>query len=424
MTPAPSSDRSIAASRALDAAIRADYGRILATLIRVTGDVDRAQDAVQEAVVRALDTWPRDGIPDQPRAWLTVTARRCAIDVARREASRDHRQRQAVREMQSEPELPPESVVRDDLLRLVFTCCHPALGLEAQVALSLRTLGGLSTAEVARVLLLPEATVAKRLTRAKQKIAAARIPYHVPADAELPARLAGVLATVYLMFTEGYAAGSGETLVRADLADQAVRLGTLVHDLMPDEPGATGLLALMLLQDARRETRVDDQGIPLVLADQDRSRWDRAAIDRGVRLVGDGLRRTADVPDPYVVQAAVAACHVLAPAYEQTDWDAVIGWYDVLLTLTDSPAARLGRAGAVAERDGAAAGLLEVDSIDGLDTHAWWHAARAELLVRLGRWPEAVAAIDRARACGLAPAPLVRLERRLAGAQPPAAPTV
>jgi RNA polymerase sigma factor (sigma-70 family) len=402
-------------SRALDAAVRADYGRILATLIRTTGDVDRAEDAVHDAVVRALSSWSRSGIPAEPRAWLTVTARRCAIDVARRESTRDDRQRRAVLEMESEPEVPDESVVRDDLLRLLFTCCHPTLGLDAQVALALRTLGGLSTAEVARVLLLPEATAAKRLTRAKQKIALARIPYRVPADADLPARLAGVLGTVYLMFTEGYSAGSGDAVVRVELADEAIRLGTLVHELMPDEAGATGLLALMVLQDARRATRVDEEGLPRLLSEQDRRQWDAVAIRRGVTLVGEGLRRTAERPDPYVVQAAIAACHALAPDYEQTDWDSVIGWYDVLLGITSSPAARLGRASAVAERDGAVAGLAEVDAITGLDDHVWWHAARVELLVRLDRRADAAAELEKARELGLVSAHARRLKRRLGG---------
>lgn len=400
---------------AVDAAVRADYGRIVATLIRTTGDVDRAQDAVQEAVVRAMSAWERDGVPREPRAWLTVAARRCAIDAARREAVRGDKQRQAVRAMETEPMIPDESTVRDDLLRLVFTCCHPTLNLDAQVALSLRTLCGLSTAEVARVLLLPEATVAKRLTRAKQKIATARIPYRVPSDAELPGRLRGVLATVYLMYTEGYAASSGDAVVRDALVDEALRLAALLHDLMPDEPSATGLLALLLLQDARRSTRTGPDGAALTLADQDRARWDRTAIDRGMDLVADALRRTPGRADAYVTQAAIAACHAMAPSYADTDWDAVIAWYDVLLTVTRSPAARLGRAGAVAERDGPVAGLAAVDAVDGLEGHAWWHASRAELLVRLDRRDEARVALDRACAAGLPEAAVSRLEQRLRG---------
>ena len=400
---------------AVEALIREQYPRILATLIRVTGDVTTAEDAVQDAVVRALQTWPRDGVPPEPRAWLIVTARRCAIDRVRRESARDSKEAEAMWLNEPEPPVPSESMVRDDLLRLVFTCCHPTLSTDAQVALSLRTLGGLSTPEVARAMLVPEATMAKRLTRAKQKIAQAHIPYRVPSDAELPDRLRGVLATVYLVFTEGYAPGSGALPVRADLVDEALRLGRLLHDLMPDEPSVTGLLALMTLQDSRRAARAAADGSAVLLAHQDRSMWDRSEIRTGVELVGEALRRSPDHPDPYVVQAAIAACHALAPRYEETDWTAIISWYDVLLTITATPAARLGRASAIAERDGAAAGLAEVDAIDGLDAHAWWHGSRAELLHRLGRDDEAAAARDRAAALGLNAATLRVLDTSLAG---------
>ena len=381
--------------------MRAEYSRILATLIRVTGDVDIAQDALQDAIVRALATWSTDGVPDEPRAWLTVVARRCAIDRIRRDISRAAKEADAVWLLENEIPEPVESVVRDDLLRLIFTCCHPCLSLEAQVALSLRTLGGLSTPDVARALMVPEATMAKRLTRAKQKIRQARIPYRVPPDDELPARLAGVLSTVYLMFNEGYASGAGEHAVRGALIDESVRIGRLLHTLMPDEASVTGLLALMLLQDSRRQARVDDDGSVILLSDQDRTRWDRTAIHEAVALVGEALRRTPDRPDPYVVQAAIAACHALAPNYEQTDWDAAISWYDVLLTVHDSPVARLGRAAAIAERDGADAGLTEVDAVDGLAGYAWWHASRAELLARLGRAEEASVASGHAVRLGL-----------------------
>ncbi|MDO8307016.1 MAG: sigma-70 family RNA polymerase sigma factor [Actinomycetota bacterium] len=386
---------------AAERAVRSEYARILATLIRVTGDVDLAQDAVQDAVLRALQTWPRDGVPDEPRAWLTVVARRCAIDRIRRDASRQGKEADAVWLLDNALPEPVESVVRDDLLRLVFTCCHPTLSRDAQIALSLRTLGGLSTADVARALLVPEATMAKRLTRAKQKIRQARIPYRVPADDELPARLDGVLSTVYLMFNEGYAAGAGETAMRGPLIDEAVRLGRLLHDLMPDEASVTGLLALMLLQDSRRSARVAADGTVVPLAEQDRGLWDPEAVREGVELVGAALRRTPDRPDPYVVQAAIAACHALAADYEATDWDAVLSWYDVLLTVERTPVARLGRAAAVAERDGPEAGLRAVDAVDGLAGYAWWHASRAELLGRLGRVDEAVAASARAVSLGL-----------------------
>jgi RNA polymerase sigma-70 factor (ECF subfamily) len=386
---------------ALEHQIRGEYPRILATLIRVTGDVSSAEDAVQEAVVRALQSWPRDGVPPEPRAWLIVTARRCAIDRARRESARDVKEAEAMWVNAAGPPAPTDSVVRDDLLRLVFTCCHPSLSPEAQVALSLRTLGGLSTAEVARAMLVTEATMAKRLTRAKQKITQARIPYRIPSDAELPDRLNGVLTTTYLIYNEGYAPSSGSVGIRAELIDEAVRLARLLHELLPDEASVTGLLALMLLQDARRASRVDADGELVLLAAQDRSLWDRRAIRTGVELAGEALRRSTDVPDPYAVQAAIAACHAMAPTYEATDWSAIISWYDVLLTVTPTPAARLGRASAVAERDGAAAGLVEIDAIADLDGHSWTHGARAELLHRLGREDEARAARDLAESHGL-----------------------
>jgi RNA polymerase sigma factor (sigma-70 family) len=392
--------------------VREEGTRVLATLARVTGSIDLAEDAAQDAVVRALETWPRDGVPENPRAWLLVTARRRAVDIIRREARRAGKEAEAT--MFLDPAADPPEVVRDDLLRLVFTCCHPALSLEAQVALALRTLGGLSTAEVARGLLVPEATMAKRLTRAKQKIAQAGIPYRVPPAEQLPARLAGVAATVYLIFNEGYAAGAGADLVRVALTSEAVRLARLLVELMPDEPTALGLLALLLLHDARRGARLDEVGWQVLLADQDRARWDQEAIKEGVELVGRALRRTPDRPDGYVVQAAIAACHALAPSYAETNWGAVISWYDVLLAVRDSPVARLNRAVAVAERDGAAAGLALVDGIGGLDGYPWWHATRAELLRRDGQAAEARDAYDRAIALGLSQPQLAHLRRRLA----------
>ena len=393
---------------------REEYPRILATLIRVTGDVDLAQDAVQDAMVRALETWPRDGIPAEPRAWLTVTARRCAIDRIRRESARSGKEAAAM--WIHEPDDTPvsDSVVRDDLLRLVFTCCHPSLSVEAQVALSLRTLAGLSTAEVARAMLVPEATMSKRLTRAKQKITQARIPYRVPSDAELPDRLRGVLATLYLIFNEGYAPTSGAEVVRAGVIDEAIRLARLLHGLMPDEPSVTGLLALMLLQDSRRAARADASGAAVLLADQDRDLWDRERIRTGVELAGQALRRSPDRPDPYTAQAAIAACHALAPSYDRTDWAAIVSWYDVLLAVHDSPAARLGRASAIAERDGAGAGLAAVDAITGLGGHPWWHGSRAELLHRLGREDEARTARDHAVRTGLNEAQVRLLDLSLA----------
>nr|WP_319463662.1 sigma-70 family RNA polymerase sigma factor [Micromonospora sp. RTP1Z1] len=390
--------------------VREEQTRILATLIRVTGSVDLAEDATQDAVVRALETWPRDGVPENPRAWLLVVARRRAVDLIRREARRAGKEVEAVSLLDPAPE--DLESVRDDLLRLIFTCCHPALSLDVQVALALRTLAGLSTAEVARGLLVPEATMAKRLTRAKQKIAQARIPYRVPAAEELPARLSGVAATVYLIFNEGYAAGAGDDLLRSALTGEAIRLARLLAELMPDEATVLGLLALLLLQDSRRAARTDADGRLLLLAEQDRSRWDPALVTEGVELVGRALRRTPLHPDRYVVQAAIAACHALAPAYDRTPWDAVISWYDVLLAVHDSPVVRLNRAAAVAEWDGPAAGLALVETIDGLAGYPWWHATRAELLRRLDQPAEAAAAYDRALALGMSGPQADHLRRR------------
>jgi RNA polymerase sigma factor (sigma-70 family) len=402
------------AREALVRVVRDEGRRVLATLARTVGDVGLAEDAVQDAVVRALQAWPRDGVPDSPRAWLTVTARRRAVDILRRERGRGAREAAAVELTDPAGDVPPpDSVVRDDLLRLVFTCCHPSLSLEAQVALSLRTLCGLGTAEVARALLVPEATMVKRLTRARQKIRQARIPYRIPADHELPDRLAGVAATVYLLFNEGYSATGGDDPLRADLVDEAVRLGRLLAGLLPDEPAVLGLLALMLLTDARRPARFDDAGDLVLLADQDRRRWRRDLIQEGVVLVGEGLRRTPGRPDPYVVQAAIAACHGLAPGPEATDWAAIVSWYDVLLSVHDTPVTRLNRAVAAGERDGPAAGLAEVERVEGLDAYPLWHAARGELLHRLGRPGAAAAAYRSALALGPNQAQRRHLEARL-----------
>jgi len=384
--------------------VREEYARVLATLIRVTGSVTLAEDAAQDAVVRALETWPRDGVPDNPRAWLLVTAKRRAIDHIRREGRRDELEAAAM-DLVDPADEPPETV-RDDLLRLVFTCCHPFLSLDAQVALALRTLGGLSTTEVARALLVPEATMAKRLTRAKQKIAQAGIPYRVPAAEELPDRLDGVATTVYLIFNEGYEG-------RRDLALEAIRLGRVLAGLMPDEPTVLGLLAVMLLQESRRSTRLAADGTPVLLADQDRSRWDGQAIKEGVELVGVALRRSADRPDRYAVQAAIAACHALSLTYEDTNWSAVVSWYDVLVTVHDTPVVRLNRAVAVGERDGPAAGLALVEGIVGLDGYPWWHASRAELLNRLGDKDSALAAYERALTLGLNEPTAQHLRRRI-----------
>jgi RNA polymerase sigma-70 factor (ECF subfamily) len=398
--------------------VREEGTRVLATLVRVTGSIDLAEDVVQDAAVRALETWPRDGVPDNPRAWLLLTAKRRAIDVLRREARRAGKEAEAVTCFDPSPE--PASVVRDDLLRLVFTCCHPCLSVEAQVALALRTLGGLSTAEVARGLMVSEASMAKRLTRAKQKITQAGIPYRVPSAHELPGRLAGVAATVYLIFNEGYAPGAGADLVRGSLTAEAIRLARLLVELMPDEPTLLGLLALLLLHHSRHPARVDAAGRPVLLADQDRTLWDTALIKEGVSLVGTGLRRCPERPDAYVVQAAIAACHALAPSYPETNWSSVISWYDVLLSVSDTPVVRLNRAVAVAERDGAAAGLALVDALAGLEEYPWWHASRAELLARLGQVLPAREAYERALALSLNEPVAEHLRGRLAslGAEP------
>ncbi|MBA3905774.1 MAG: sigma-70 family RNA polymerase sigma factor [Pseudonocardiales bacterium] len=389
--------------------VRDEGRRVLATLVRLTGDLPLAEDAVQDAALRALETWPRDGVPDEPRAWLTLTARRRAIDVLRREAARSGKEAEAM--IGPDDLTPPAESVRDDLLRLVFTCCHPALAVDTQVALALRTLCGLTVAEVGAALLVPEPAMAKRLTRARQKITKAAIPYAVPADDQLPDRLRGVLTTVYLLFTTGYAPTGAP---RPALVDEAVRLTRLLRELMPGEPSVLGLLALELLQDSRRDARHDGDGAPVLLADQDRGRWRRDLIAEGVVLVGEGLRRTPDRPDPYVVQAAIAACHALAPTWADTEWAAVLSWYDVLLTVADTPVARLNRAVAVGELRGPAAGLAAVDDVGGLGGYPLWHAARAELLARMNRVAEAQCAYDAALALPQGEAQLTHLQRRRA----------
>jgi RNA polymerase sigma-70 factor (ECF subfamily) len=312
-----------------------------------------------------------------------------------------------------EPVPLPDTVVRDDQLRLIFTCCHPALALEARVALALRTICGLSTAEIARALLVPEPTMAKRLVRARRKIADAHIPYRVPDDHELPDRLPAVLGVAYLVFTEGHTATSGQHLVRVDLCDEGVRLSRLLRDLMPDEPEVAGLLALMLLTDARRATRVDDAGDLVLLADQDRSRWNRALIDEGAALVTEALRRSGGAPGPYQLQAAIAACHATSPSYDDTDWDQIAELYRLLERRAASPVVSLNRAVALAERDGPAEGLRMVEAVDGLDTFHLWHAARADLLRRLDRPADAADAYRSALACEPSPAERRFLERRL-----------
>jgi len=411
----PAADFADRGRAALVELLRDEGPRVLAVLTRTTGSLPVAEDAVQDAVLRALESWPRAGIPAEPRAWLLLTARRRAIDLLRRESARPGKEAEAVALLISEDGGPPpdEGAVRDDLLRLLFTCCHPALEVHTRVALALRLLCGLTTAEVARALLVPEATLAKRLTRAKQKIVAARIPYRVPPAHELPDRLGAVLATVYLLFNEGYDATGGEHLVRGELCDEAIRLARLLRELLPDDASVMGLLALLLLTDSRRAARVDVRGDPVLLPDQDRSQWDGARIAEGVELVGAALRRTPSRPDPYVVQAAIASCHALARTAAETDWGAIVSWYDVLITVQDTPVVRLNRAAAVAERNGAEAGLSALDRLDGLGGYALLPAARGELLARLGRADEAAAAFRAALALPLNAAGRRHLQRRL-----------
>jgi len=406
-----------AVEAAVTRAFREEWGQIVATLIRLTGDWDLAEESAQDAFAQALQRWPRDGVPRRPGAWLTTTARNRATDRLRREAAGTAKLRQAA--MLSVPDEPGEdaaavSGVPDDRLRLMFTCCHPALAFEARVALTLRTLAGLTTAEIARAFLVSEEAMSKRLVRAKRKIRNAGIPFRVPPAHLLAERTASVLGVLYLLFNEGYAASAGADLVRQNLTGEAIRLARLLVELLPDEPEAGGLLALMLLHDARRAARINAAGELVPLEDQDRGRWDARQIAEGARLLEAALRRGR--AGPYQVQAAIAACHSTAPSAADTDWAQVAALYGQLERLVPSAVVRLNRAVAVGMRDGPAAGLALVEQLEQAGELAGYHllpATRADLLRRLGRTDEAAAAYREALALATTDPERRYLTRRL-----------
>ena len=409
-----------AVDEAVASAFRDEWGRIVATLIRVTGDWDLAEECAQEAFAVALKNWPDNGIPRNPGAWLTTTARRRAIDRLRRSAVGAEKLQEVARlEETNERDrgTPDESGISDDRLRLIFTCCHPALALEARVALTLRTLAGLTTVEIARAFVVSEETMAKRLVRAKQKIREAGIPYRVPPAHLLPERTTAVLSVLYLLFNEGYSATAGADLVRSNLCSEAIRLARTLSVLMPDEPEALGLLALMLLHDARRDARLDTSGDVVTLEDQDRSLWVEDEIEQGVRALEEALR--ARRPGPYQLQAAIAACHATAPDAAATDWSEIVALYDQLERYLPSPVVKLNRAVAVAMADGPAAGLALVEELERsgvLDAYHLLPATRADLLRRLGRDEEAAASYRLALELASTDAERRFLGRRLAEA--------